>query len=408
METLRPDSGLPGPDDTRTFAFEPFVLTPPPPVTPPEPQPRRPRGRRFLAVLAVAVVFAAGVGLGNLIAPDIPDVQETALLGTTIAPVEPVVPETTVPETTLPPATQSPAPAPDLAAETPAPPPADEPVAFVAAVLRPTIVQIDTRSGLGSGFIYDESGLIMTAAHVVTGSTDVVVTFADGSKVDGVVVGQDPVSDVAVVSVDVDGPLPVAELALDVDLVPGQLAVAIGSPFGLEQTITAGIVSNVSRAVVGSDGTVRDLVQTDASINPGNSGGALADREGRVIGINDLIFTNSGGNDGVGFAIPITYAKQIADQLVAGNDIETPRLGVSGTDPVLGTAGALITRVEPGSPAANAGLETGDLITAIDGDAVQSFVDLAAAVRALVPGDDVELTVLRDGIELVLSTALGS
>ncbi len=374
-----------------------FTLLPPPIERTPRRTRRRPS--RWLVALAVATVFALGVVLGNLVAPDLPEVTEAALPDTTT-----FVPET-APPTTLPtPATTV---APSLGSGILEPPPGDEPVAFVAAVLRPTIVQIDTRTGLGSGFIYDESGLIMTAAHVVEGSTDVLVTFADGSKVDGVVVGQDPISDVAVVAVDVDGPLPVAELALDDELVPGQLAVAIGSPFGLEQTITAGIVSNVSRPVIGSDGTIRDLVQTDASINPGNSGGALADRQGRVIGINDLIFSRSGGNDGVGFAIPIGYAKQIADQLVSGGEVQTARLGVGGTDPALGTAGALITSVESGSPADLGGIEVGDLVIGLDGESIQSFVDLAAAVRAQFPGENVVITVLRDGGEVDLEVSLG-
>lgn len=397
MKTFDPDT------DQLRLSSRPdgeFTLLPPPMERTPRRSRRAPS--RWLVALAVAAVFSLGVVLGNLVAPDVPRVTEASLSETTTTVVPETAPPTTIPE--LPPTTA----ATSLGSGTLAPPPADEPVAFVAAVLRPTIVQIDTRTGLGSGFIYEESGLIMTAAHVVEGSTDVLVTFADGTKVDGVVVGQDPISDVAVVSVDLDGPLPVAELALDDALVPGQLAVAIGSPFGLEQTITAGIVSNVSRPVIGSDGTIRDLVQTDASINPGNSGGALADREGRVIGINDLIFSRSGGNDGVGFAIPIGYAKQIADQLVAGGEVETARLGVGGTDPALGTAGALITSVESGSPADLGGLEVGDLVVGLDSDSIQSFVDLAAAVRAQLPGEIVVLTVLRDGAAIELDVNLGS
>ena len=386
-------------DPSPAAARDEFTLLPPPIER--RRRPARRAQRRWLVAIAVAAVFALGVVLGNLIAPESPVATEAALPTTTTT----VAPDTSAPTTVPDAGPTTVAPSPDFRPLEP--PPADEPVAFVAAVLRPTIVQIDTRTGLGSGFIYDESGLIMTAAHVVEGSTDVLVTFADGSKVDGVVLGQDPISDVAVVAVDVDGPLPVAELAVDDDLVPGQLAVAIGSPFGLEQTITAGIVSNVSRPVIGSDGTIRDLIQTDASINPGNSGGALADRTGRVIGINDLIFSRSGGNDGVGFAIPIGYAKQIADQLVAGGEVQTARLGVGGTDPAIGAAGALITSVEAGSPADVAGLEVGDLVIGLDGDAVQSFVDLAAAIRAQFPGEIVTLTVLRDGLEVDLEVSLG-
>ena len=404
METIHPpvEPSLPvdppagsGP---RPFEFKPFVFSPLPPTQPVKQAPPR-RRRRFFVFLAVAAVFAAGVGIGIVAGPESTVLQEAALPATAQA-IAPTA-GTTPPPPTITPSTTAPPPAAVTA-------PADEPIAVVAASLTPAMVQIDTASGLGSGFIYDPDGLILTAAHVVEGSTRVVVQFADGSKVDGVVVGQDPISDVAVVSVDVDRELPVAPLALNEPLVPGQLAVAIGSPFGLDQTITAGIVSNVARPVVGDDGTVRDLIQTDASINPGNSGGALADRQGRVIGINDVIFTRSGGNDGVGFAIPITYAKQIADQLVAGEGVETARLGVSGTDPRIGTAGALITSVELGSPADLAGLEAGDLIVAINDDPVQLFVDLAAAIRGYPPGVTVDLSIMRDGAQLIVRADLVS
>ncbi len=285
-------------------------------------------------------------------------------------------------------------------------PAGEEPVAAVAAALTPSMVQIHTDLGLGSGVVYDAEGLILTAAHVVGSSGRVLVQLADGSKVDGTVVGADSTSDVAVIRVEAAG-LVAAPMAIDEELQPGQMAIAIGSPFGLDQTVTAGVISSVSRAVVGSDGSVRELIQTDAPINPGNSGGALADRQGRVIGINDQIFSTSGGNEGVGFAIPITYATQIADRLVAGESIETAVLGVTGTDPSLGQAGGLITGVQPGSPASAAGLEDGDLVIAVDASPIQSFTELAAAIRTHQPGDVISLTVSRSGTTLELEVTLG-
>jgi S1-C subfamily serine protease len=146
-------------------------------------------------------------------------------------------------------------------------------------------------------------------------------------------------------------------------------------------------VSATERALVGSDGVVRTAIQTDAPINPGNSGGALADLDGQVIGINDAIFSESGGNEGVGFAVPITVAKTVADKLVAGEPIEIAYLGVSGTDPASGAAGVLITSVVAASPADDAGIQVGDLITALDETRVESMVDLAAEVRMHQPGD---------------------
>lgn len=286
---------------------------------------------------------------------------------------------------------------------------AAEPVAAVAAAVAPSVVQLETGIGLGSGVIYDDQGHILTAAHVVDGVDDLVVRLPDGTRVDGRVVGTDPATDVGVVEVDPTGlDLRPAVLAVDVPVDVGQLAVAVGSPFGLEQTVTSGIVSALDRAVVTNGGVV-GMVQTDASINPGNSGGALADRQGRVIGINDAIRTTGGGNEGVGFAIPIGLAVDIAERLIAGEPVEAGFLGVSGTNPTTGPAGALVTEVVPGSPAADAGLQEGDLVTAVDDDVVRQMSDLAARIRARQPGDQVTIEVLRDDqrlrFDVVLDTA---
>lgn len=282
----------------------------------------------------------------------------------------------------------------------------DEPVAAVAQTVLPSVVQIDTGTGLGSGVIYEPDGLVLTAAHVVEGARDVSVRLSDGRRVDGRVLGADPNTDVAVVRIE-ESNLPAVTFA-DEDPIVGQLAVAIGSPFGLENTVTSGVVSAVNRAVQRPDGTFQTMLQTDAPINPGNSGGALVDRLGRLIGINDAIRTTTGGNQGVGFAVPIDVARWVADRLVAGESVEPAMLGISGGPTVDGRAGALVTQVIAGSPADDAGLREGDVITAIDGSLIESMEDLAAVIRSMPPGEDVVLTVERDDDTIeVTATLLG-
>jgi putative serine protease PepD len=287
-----------------------------------------------------------------------------------------------------------------------------EPAAAVAAALSPAVVQITTGQGLGSGFIYDESGLILTAAHVTDGAGEVEVRLADGTRLSGQVIGSDDSTDVAVVKVEPTTDLPVAVLATGVQLQVGQVAVAIGSPFGLDQTVTAGIVSAIGRSTQ-TPGGVIPAIQTDAPINSGNSGGALADRQGRVIGINDSIITGSAGssgsgNVGIGFAIPIDIAKAVADRIVAGESTAAGFLGVEGADATGSQAGAAITSVVAGSPAAEAGVTEADVVTAVDGRKVSSMIDLAAAVRTKQPGDVVSLTVVRDGDERTVDVTLGT
>jgi S1-C subfamily serine protease len=281
----------------------------------------------------------------------------------------------------------------------------DEPVAAVAAALLPSMVQIEAGFGLGSGFVYEE-GYVLTAAHVVEGSNSVVVRFADGNQAEGTVLGTDTVHDVAVIEVDTND-TPVAPLALDEELVVGQLAVALGSPWGLEQTVTSGVVSAVDRPVRNTN-SVQVLIQTDASINPGNSGGALADRQGRVIGVNIEIFTQTGTNSGVGFAVPITVAYEIAQQIVAGTPIETAYLGVTGEDATGDQAGALITEIVASGPAAEAGLQVGDVVTAVDTLGVRSMPDLAGRIRSYSPNDSVVLDVIRNGASINVTVTLGA
>ena len=346
----------------------------PPTATPPQAPP--PRGAsRLLAALLGGALVAAGFGIGVLV----DDGPTPAQVGSDVTAVQ-------------------------ASDTTPILPAGEEPVAAVASALLPSMVQIENGFGLGSGFVY-EDGHVLTAAHVVQGSDNVMVRFADGTQAEGVVLGTDTTHDVAVIEVETDD-TPLAPLALDDVPVVGQLAVALGSPWGLEQTVTSGVVSAVDRPVANAD-TAQVLIQTDASINPGNSGGALADRQGRVIGVNIEIFTQTGSNSGVGFAVPIGVAHSIAEQIVAGTPIETAYLGVTGEDATGDQAGALINETVAGGPAAEAGLQVGDLVTGVDAQGVRSMGDLAARIRSYSPGDDVVLDVLRNGQPINVTVTLG-
>lgn len=289
-----------------------------------------------------------------------------------------------------------------------------EPAAAVAKALAPAAVQLSTEEGLGSGFIYDKSGLILTAAHVVSGNDQMQVRLNDGTLTTGTIVGANEETDIAVVRIDVGHDLPVASLALGKPVVVGQLAVALGSPYGLDQTVTSGIISAVGRAVPTNGNGEVAMLQTDAPINPGNSGGMLANRFGQVIGVNDSIITGSNdssgteaGNVGVGFAIPIDLAKSVADRIVAGTPIEFGYLGVKTQTANEKRVGGLIASVEPDSPAAKAGLQADDVVIRVEDIPVGSGSDLAAAVRAHVPGTTVDLLVLRDGKEITLPVTVG-
>ncbi|MGH2788137.1 MAG: S1C family serine protease [Actinomycetota bacterium] len=363
--------------DTAPGGAEGIPAAPPPP---PSDDDRvileRPRWVRITAlVLAAPLLLGLGIGIGVAVAPE--DESD--------APVASQPVEVTAPVSSS----------------------GDEPVAAVAAALAPSVVQLEVSSGgLGSGVIYDSDGYILTAAHVVEGQDDVGVRLPTGTLVDGEVLGADEYTDIAVVRVDRDG-LPAARLAVGRELEVGQLAIAIGSPFGLEQTVTSGIISAVHRPVpVLELETTRDMIQTDAPINPGNSGGALADRNGLVIGINNAIQTTSQGNQGVGFAVPIDIAAWVADKIVAGEDPVPAFLGVVGSTPTSGRPGALLTEVQGGTPAAEADLAKGDLITGFEGDPIQSMTELAARIRASEPGTEVTLSVIRDDDEREVDVTL--
>jgi putative serine protease PepD len=338
-----------------------------------------PRGRRpsriVAAGLAAVLLLAGGYGISQALDDD-PAAPAAAGIPTAAAPATPAASAR----------------------------PGEEPAAAVARALLPTVVEIRRgASGIGSGFVYDRRGFIMTAAHVVEGTDQVDVRLYDGTRLRGEVLGTDEANDVAVVKVDREN-LPAAPLAVGHTLQVGQLAVAIGSPFGLAETVTAGIVSSTDRIL--EDG--REVIQTDAPINPGNSGGVLADRQGRVIGINSAIRSDgTNGNVGIGFAVPIDLAAKSAEAIVQGRPVETGYLGVT-TAPttVGGQAGALISQVTADSPAAAAGLRAGDVVVAIDGQAIENFSELAARIRAHKPGDKVELRVVRDGDQTTVTATL--
>jgi serine protease Do len=286
-------------------------------------------------------------------------------------------------------------------------PPADpaevEPVAAIAALVSPTVVQIETLNAVGSGVIYTSDGLVLTAAHVVEGTPEVTVRLDDGRSARGTVLGTHRLTDVAVVRIEGLTDLPFAQFALGEELRAGQLAVVVGSPFGFGRSVSAGIVSTTSRII---DTIV--MIQTDAAINPGNSGGPLVDAAGRVIGISDIIFTESGENAGVGFAIKIDLAALVADQLVAGEEVQLAFLGVLVAFGDDDQPGALVQDVTTGSAAALAGVEVGDLITSVDGHLILDPDALRARVLVRRPGDTMILTVLRDGEEVEIAATLGA
>ena len=370
------------------------------PAEPPEAPPaRRPRMLSF-----VAVALAAGVVAGSL-----SGLAVVNLMGVVQPPATEVPPGDTVSAVTL-----------------------DESSAVIESVasVAPAVVTINVTlatggSGSGSGFIFDPDGWILTNRHVAGDAATLVVTLADSRRFDATLVGVDTLTDLAIIKIDATD-LPTAPIGSSAALEIGQLTIAIGNPLGdYADTVTTGVVSGLGRAIQAGDGSslenISHLIQTDAAINPGNSGGPLVNSLGQVIGINTAIATSA---EGIGFAIPIDFAKPIMALALDGEEIARPWVGVYYTmiDQQLATdrdlsvdEGALIDEgpngapgVFAGSPADAAGLQQGDIITAIDGRPVDSAHDLVVLLLPHRAGDVVDATVVRGGEELQIAITLGT
>ncbi|MDI1459764.1 trypsin-like peptidase domain-containing protein [Catellatospora sp. KI3] len=281
----------------------------------------------------------------------------------------------------------------------------------VAAALSPSVVNISTGSGEGSGIVLTEDGYIVTNNHVVAGAAgrEVTVTLADGKKVKATIVGTDPRTDLGVVKAEAKG-LKFATFGNSDQVAVGDTVLAIGSPLGLQGSVTAGIISARDRTIsVGENrGTsLSGLLQTDAPINPGNSGGALVNTKGEIVGINTAIATNGSGdgNIGVGFAIPSNKAKSVAEQIMNGKPVSHPYLGVSVT--AADTGGASVGSVSENSPAAKAGLQKGDVITKFAGRIINDSDDLVSAVQSGTVGQQVTVEFTRNGEAKTATVTLG-
>jgi S1-C subfamily serine protease len=317
--------------------------------------------------------------------------------------------------------------------------PQEQLLADLYTAVNPSVVNINMTmavgEGAGSGFVYDMQGHIVTNNHVVEGADKIYVTFSDGKMVPATVVGTDANSDLAVIKVDVAAselhPVTLGESAA---LRVGQMGIAIGNPFGLEGTMTVGIISALGRVVPASSSryAMVDLIQTDAPINPGNSGGPLLDSAGRVIGVNSMIFTDSGTSSGVGMAVPVDTVKRVVPQLLETGSYAHPWLGLTGMSvtPVLAEAlslpveqGVLIESVVNGGPAEMAGLRGGarqqsvdgqdiavggDIMVAVGGMEIQNFDDVVSYLAANTQaGQKLEITVLRDGQRQTFTVTVG-
>lgn len=284
--------------------------------------------------------------------------------------------------------------------------------------LRPSVATIFTERGLGSAVVYRADGILVTNEHVIRGFTDVVVAFADGTRVPGTVLAADRRTDLAVVEVPRQG-LPVPNYARELPR-QGELAVVIGSPLGLESTVTAGVISGLGREISGSatrgQQPLVNLIQTDAPISPGNSGGALLDGRGTVIGISEAYLPPQSGAVAIGFAIPSITVIDVVDQLLADGTVDHPYLGVA-LAPLTETLrralgmsvarGVVVLEVQPDGPAAEAGVRPGDVITGLADQPVASVGDVLGTLRTTDPGQTVPLTVQRGGQPMQLSVTIG-
>jgi len=270
-------------------------------------------------------------------------------------------------------------------------------------------------SSLGSGVIVSHDGYILTNHHVVEAADQIEVAIADGRKAKGHIVGTDPETDLAVIKVDIGSNLPAITFAGAEAAHVGDIVLAIGNPFGVGQTVTMGIVSALKRNHLGLN-TFENFIQTDAAINPGNSGGALVDVEGNLLGINSAIYSPNGGSLGIGFAIPVSTAKKVMEQIIQNGSVTRGWIGVAVQDmtPELAesfklkdTQGVLISEVVRGSPADKAGIRAGDILVSIADKALSDSAVMLETISALVPGKAVTLKLLRNQMEVVVQVRVG-
>jgi putative serine protease PepD len=356
----------------------PFAAPPPPPQTPPPP---RGGGSRWLAAVGGGTISAVVVA--------------AVLLGTGVADND------------------SPAAAPATTPVVASSSDAKSDIArAVYAAASPSVVSVRTDSGSGTGFLVDSDGTIVTNAHVVGDASQVKVRFEDdGDLHDAQVLGVDASTDLAAIKVDAgaaNGVRPL-ELADSEKATVGDPVVAIGYPLGLDRTATAGIVSGLNRDIQAPNGfSIDEVIQTDAPINPGNSGGPLLNAAGQVIGVNSQIATAGGGNGsvGIGFAVPANTVREVLPDLEQGAAPQHAYLGLS-TAPAQNGGGAQVAQATADGPAAKAGIQPGDVVTEVDGEAVQDPDDVAQAIEDDKPGDRIEVTVQRGGSEHTIEVTLG-
>jgi serine protease DegQ len=275
--------------------------------------------------------------------------------------------------------------------------------------------QNQPRSGLGSGVIVSPDGYILTNYHVVEAADKIEVALNNGQKYKAKVVGSDPESDIAVLKIIAETKLPVITFAAPDSLKVGDVVLAIGNPFGVGQTVTSGIVSALGRTHLGIN-TFENFIQTDAAINPGNSGGALVDSNGNLVGVNSAIYSQSGGSMGIGFAIPVSLARNVLDQIIKSGAVTrgwigvevqeiTPELAESFSMP--NTSGALIAGIMRGSPANKAGIRTGDVLLAVNGKPISDSQNMIELVAGLEPGSNAKLTLRREAKDIQLDVTIG-
>ncbi len=275
--------------------------------------------------------------------------------------------------------------------------------------------QTQRRSGLGSGVVVSAEGYILTNYHVIDGADEIEVSLNDGRKFKAKAIGTDPESDLAVLKITTDLKLPAITFAAADTLRVGDVVLAVGNPFGVGQTVTSGIVSALGRTHLGIN-TFENFIQTDAAINPGNSGGALVDASGNLVGVNTAIYSQSGGSMGIGFAIPVSLARSVMEQIIKSGTVTrgwvgvevqevTPELAESFRLP--STSGALIAGVMRGSPADKASIKPGDLLVAIDGKQVKDAQVMLSLIADLAPGRSARFTLRRDGKDIDLPIVIG-